>query len=351
MNLRAAIGCLTGGAVGDSMGLPYEGLRPARAKRLFPGPLRHHLLPGRGMVSDDTEHACFTARALILANGDVDRFGRVLAASLRWWLAGLPAGIGLATLRSLVKSCIGFPPHRTGVFSAGNGPAMRSAIIGVAMGDTPAAMCEFVRRSTRITHTDPKAFHGALAVALAAHCAARAEPVTPAKYLAELQVLLANEGAMEFVAVAQSAARSASAGEGVGEFARAIESRDGISGYMLHTVPCVLQVWFKHPDDFARGLREIVGAGGDTDTAGAIYGGIAGARAGKEGIPREWIEGIVEWPRSIGWIERLAVALVQSRTGGSARCPGYVVAAMPVRNLVFMLIVLAHGFRRLAPPY
>ena len=46
----------------------------------------------------------------------------------------------------------------------------------------------------------------------------------------------------------------------------------------------------------------------------------------------EWIDGIVEWPRGIGWIERLAVALAESRAGGAARSPGYPVVAMPVRG-------------------
>ena len=128
MDSRATIGCLVGAAVGDAIGLPYEGLSPRRAARLFPGPLRHRLLPGRGMVSDDTEHACFTARALVLAGGDVDAFGRILASSLRWWLAGLPAGVGLATLRALARSCVGFGPERSGVTSAGAGPAGLAAV-------------------------------------------------------------------------------------------------------------------------------------------------------------------------------------------------------------------------------
>lgn len=101
---RACIGSLLGTAAGDAIGLPSEGPSPRRARRIFPGPLAHHLLPGRGLVSDDTDHACFTALALLAAQGDVDVFGRQLASRLRWWLAGLPAGIGLATLRALLKS-------------------------------------------------------------------------------------------------------------------------------------------------------------------------------------------------------------------------------------------------------
>jgi ADP-ribosylglycohydrolase len=349
------VGCLLGTAVGDALGLPFEGLSARRAARMFPGGLSHHLLPGRGMVSDDTEHACFTARALLLAGDDVDAFGRHLAASLRWWFAGLPAGIGLATLRAIVKSCIGFPPERSGVFSAGNGPAMRSAILGVALGASPLRMVAFVRRSTRITHTDPKAFHGALAVALAAHQSALAghseppaQPVSPAAYIEALEALLAQEGATEFLALTRQAAASAERGEAVDAFAAAIGSKGGISGYMFHTVPCVLQVWFKHPRDYAAGLREIVAAGGDTDTAGAIFGGIAGAGVGRQGIPQAWRQGIVDWPRSVGWIERLGEALAQ---GPGTAVPGYFMPGIPLRNAFFMAVVLAHGFRRLAPPY
>ncbi|MBI5277016.1 MAG: ADP-ribosylglycohydrolase family protein [Burkholderiales bacterium] len=346
MDEKACAGCLLGTAIGDSLGLPYEGLSARRAARVFPGELSHHLLPGKGMVSDDTEHACFTARAMLLAGHDVDAFGRRLAASLRWWFAGLPAGIGLATLRAIVKSCVGLPPHRSGVFSAGNGPAMRSPIIGVVHGGDKTKLMEFVRRSTRLTHTDPKAFHGALAVALAAHHAATAKRVSADAYLAELEALLAKEGAAEFVALARCAAESARQQEPIAAFAEAIGSHGGVSGYMLHTVPCVLQAWFRYPDDIAGGLRAIIQAGGDTDTAGAILGGIIGARVGKAGIPQPWLQGIVEWPRGVAWIERLAQALAKGEP-----CPGYFVPGIPVRNLFFLAVVLLHGFRRLAPPY
>ncbi|MEJ2087062.1 MAG: ADP-ribosylglycohydrolase family protein [Gammaproteobacteria bacterium] len=116
MSPDALAGCLLGTAVGDALGLPYEGMSARRGGRLFPDRRRHHLLPGRGMVSDDTEHACFTAQALISSDGDVARFTRVLARSLRWWFAGLPAGVGFATARSILKLWLGVSPERSGVF-------------------------------------------------------------------------------------------------------------------------------------------------------------------------------------------------------------------------------------------
>jgi|GEM_PF-6550759 len=94
--------CLLGGALGDSIGLPFEGMGARRIAGLRKGRLAQSLVFGRGMVSDDTKHAVMTLLGMDAADGDVGRFARGLAGRLRWWLAGLPAGIGL-------KSPLGFP--------------------------------------------------------------------------------------------------------------------------------------------------------------------------------------------------------------------------------------------------
>lgn len=348
----ACVGCLLGTAAGDALGLPLEGIGPRRAARMFADAGRHHFLFGKGMVSDDTEHACFTARALVLSRGRVDAFERRLAWSLRWWLLGLPAGVGLATLRSILKLWIGFPPRRSGVFSAGNGPAMRSPILGAALGHAPDDLRRFVRVSTRITHTDPKAYFGALAAALAAHQSVSESTLSPGRFLDALTVLLADESAEEFLDLVRRAVESAIRNEPVSVFAGEIGSTNGVSGYTYHTVPCVLQVWFRHPDDFAGGIREIISAGGDTDTTAAILGGILGARVGKAGIPEPWLNNLIEWPRSASWIERLGGSVADVCEGEvEVTVPGYFVPAIPIRNLVFLLVVLFHGFRRLFPPY
>lgn len=49
------IGSLLGTAVGDAIGLPYEGLSRRRALKLLGKPTKHRLFFGKGMVSDDTE--------------------------------------------------------------------------------------------------------------------------------------------------------------------------------------------------------------------------------------------------------------------------------------------------------
>ena len=133
--LDGLIGCLLGTAVGDAIGLPYEGLSKRRQRLMYPNVNRHNFFFGRGMVSDDTEHTCMVAQALIVSSGDVQRFQKDLAWRLRLWLISLPVGIGSATLRAILKLWLGFRPDRSGVFSAGNCPAMRSAILGVCYGD------------------------------------------------------------------------------------------------------------------------------------------------------------------------------------------------------------------------
>ena len=137
---QTIIGCLLGTAVGDAVGLACEGLHRRRQGRMFPHLDGPRLLGHHGMVSDDTEHTCLVAQALIESAGDPGLFTRALARRLRWWLLGLPAGVGWATLRATLKLSVGVPPTRSGVRSAGNGPAMRSALLGVCWGHVPARL-------------------------------------------------------------------------------------------------------------------------------------------------------------------------------------------------------------------
>jgi ADP-ribosylglycohydrolase len=55
------------------------------------------------MVSDDTEHTCMMAQSLIVSSGEVSTFTIDLAWRFRFWLLGLRAGIGYATLKAILK--------------------------------------------------------------------------------------------------------------------------------------------------------------------------------------------------------------------------------------------------------
>ncbi len=354
MNLEKSIlGCLLGTAVGDAIGLPCEGLSKQRQQRIYPDLSTYHLIFGRGMVSDDTEHACLTAQALLVSGGETAPFRSCLARQLRWWLTGLPAGIGLATLRSLIRLWFGVSPERSGVYSAGNGSAMRSPIIGVCYGHDLDRLRDLVRASTCMTHSDPKALFGALAVAWAAYLASTNpnRDITPQEYTQSVTPLLGAE-AKELTGLIERVASSVQAGETTEAFASQLGLGKGVTGYIYHTVPVVLHAWLRHQQNYREAILEIIRCGGDTDTTAAILGGIVGARVGKEGIPQEWLAGLCEWPRNINWIEQLGRRLAQANASGIKQPPsGISTPALLLRNFCFMLIVLAHGFRRLLPPY
>ena len=343
-------GCLLGTAVGDALGLPYEGISPRRAQRV-PGPATHYrFLFGRGMVSDDTEHTCMVAQALISSGDDVCAFQHSLAWRLKFWLLGAPAGIGLATLKATIKLWIGFHPERSGVFSAGNGPAMRSAIIGAATPDLEQIV-RLVHASTVITHTDPRAEYGAIAVAVAAHMAATNSEVSGEQYLEQLRNALRGAGE-ELISMLEAAVLSVGRGEMTSEFASSMGLSEGVSGYVYHTVPVCVHAWLSFPNDFRTALMTVIECGGDADTTAAIVGGIVGAGTGLNGIQGDLLEGLRDWPRTSAWLIQLADQLGRCRQGHVTERPLHLsIPGLCLRNLVFFIVVLIHGLRRLLPPY
>jgi ADP-ribosylglycohydrolase len=306
------------------------------------------------MLSDDTEHACLTAQALLQSPECTPDFARSLAWRLRWWLLGLPAAVGGGTLRALLKLWIGYSPRRSGSTSAGNGPAMRAPILGACLLGDPRALTKLVEASTLITHRDPRALAGALVVARAARHAVLAPrgELDGTALLPELCRDLADaELQAALVVVAAHLNRQASPAE----LAAALGQERGVSGYMHHTVPVALYCWLRYPADFRRALDEVIRLGGDTDTTGAIVGALAGGSLGASHIPEEWLTGIADWPRSVRWMGRLAERLARQFPGEGPpeRCRPLALfwPAVPLRNLWFAGVVLATVLRRCFPPY
>lgn len=305
---RALVGSMLGTAVGDALGLACEGLSPRRQLKMFPSLDSYGLLFGTGMISDDTEHTVMVAQSLIVSGGDAGRFARNFAWRLRAWLAALPAGVGMATGRAILKLWLFIPPSYSGVRSAGNGPAMRAAVLGVAFGDDPAALLQLNCVSARITHRDDRAVEGALTVATAAHLAATyTASVSADEFVALMATHLPAHSAV--LASIRAVAASLAAGESADDFVAGLGSKNGVTGYMLHTLPTVLHVWLRHQNDYIGGVTELIRLGGDSDSTAAILGGIIGARVGRDGIPAHLLRNLRDWPRAPRFIERVAQRL------------------------------------------
>ena len=343
----AIIGCLLGTAIGDAIGLPYEGLSSQKIYRKFFHINKHRLFFNRGMLSDDTEHICMVAQALIVSAGEEKSFSNALAWRLRWWLLLLPAGVGFATLRSIIKLWLGFSPRKSGVFSAGNGAAMRSAILGVCYGDNLAKLSSLINICTKITHSDPKAEYGAFAIAIAAHFSSKDKNIQAQDYYQILKENLPFE-AEEFLNLIQKACDSFDRGETGAKFAHSLGLNKAITGYVYHTVPVVIQIWLRYQNNYQTAIEEIIKLGGDTDTTAAILGGIIGAKVGKKGIPQTWLNNLWDYPRNIQWMEKIGNKLTKvckiQKPSNAVKLNWYI---LPFRNLLFLIIILLHGFGRL----
>lgn len=78
------------------------------------------------------------------------------------------------------------------------------------------------------------------------------------------------------------------------------------TGYVVHTLEAALWCLLRH-DTYAATVLAAVNLGHDTDTTGAVVGGLAGLVYGEAGIPPEWLAGLARRPD----IEDLAIRLAQ----------------------------------------
>ena len=117
-----------------------------------------------------------------------------------------------------------------------------------------------------------------------------------------------------------------------------------ISGYCYHKMQGVLLALLFHGDSPQKALETIWDAGGDTDTTGAILGGILGSWYGPDAFAAEWVGGIRNYPISVDRLRSVAGALTCREGAIQWSWP-----LVPIRNLSLLIIVLLHGFRRLIP--
>ncbi|WAT32238.1 ADP-ribosylglycohydrolase family protein [Pseudomonas sp. GXZC] len=341
---------LIGTAMGDSLGLPFENLSKRRVRVLVRGRLTQRFFGGFGMISDDTEHALLTARALMDSRSDAQLFERHLSRRLKRWLLALPPGVGKATLLSIITMCFR-SPVKSGRPSAGNGPLMRAPIIGLYHAGDPVTRDAFVVASTGMTHTDPRALFMSAAVAdiCAASIAGRLSwlqmsdlfrkaayrHATPESqdHLAELENLLC---ALDYEDAEGSSTESA---------LDVIGCSSGIDGYVYRTALASAFVASR-----ARSARhateDVIFQGGDTDSTAALTAAMCAASG--LSFPRRDIGTIRDWPVSHAYLELHARGLSE-RQPCTILEPNYVLQV--IRNIALFFIVVGHVGRRMLPPY
>jgi ADP-ribosyl-[dinitrogen reductase] hydrolase len=339
------IGSLVGTFVGDSIGLPYQGLSRQRIAQRLKKPRGQQWLEKIGMCSATSEQTCLVALALLNSAGCTMRFQKQLSASFKWLWLFWPMGLSWATWWATISLWLGISPDGSGAFAAGNGPARRSAILGVVTEDL-GQLRRLVRISTRLTHRNPKAEYGAMAIALAAHFAARYPTISGTLFLEELHAQLGSESG-QLLSLIHSVVRSVEDGDETCVFATSLGLRTGASSYIYHSVPLVIHAWLRHPQDFQAAVQAVVQCGGDTDSLAAMVGGIVGAAVGREGIPAPWLANLHYPVRSLSWLEDLAQGLAFDRPPTLEISHTSPRLDLLLPNLLFSLILFYRNCQRL----
>ncbi|SIN71607.1 ADP-ribosylglycohydrolase [Singulisphaera sp. GP187] len=335
-------GTLLGTALGDALGLPAEGMSARAIARRFGRMDRFHLLGRTGFVSDDTEQSALVAQSLIRYPDDLEQCTRAFRRSLLGWFCRLPWGVGLATIRACVR--IGFGIRPSGVMSAGNGAAMRAAIVGAFFHDRVEPRRAFGRALAQVTHRDERAIEGALYVAeLTAACIRSTQETSAAACQQEARQVVTHPELGQAIDRARQLAL-----KGVSHEAAARSC--GTSGYVVQTLAFATFCFVRQGPDPLPVLSDAIAAGGDTDSIGAILGAWLGALHGESGLPIDLINRIHNGPFGPSHLRALAANLARAKNGQSSRPPSYSKTAAMIRNLALFPIILGHGFRRLLPP-
>ena len=297
-------------AAGDALGTALEFSRPGTftpiSDMVGGGPFG--LEPGQW--TDDTSMALCLAESLIECRGfdAKDQMQRYV----RWYREGHLSSTGTCfdignTVRGALRAFerTGEPfSGSTDPDSAGNGSLMRLAPVPLAYAKHPEVAIRLSGESSRTTH-------GA------------AEAVDACRYFAGLLVgALHGVGkenllAPSFCPVAglwdQEPLAPGVAAVAEGSFRRREPPEIRGSGYVVQSLEAALWA-FDRSGSFREGALLAVNLGDDADTTGAIYGQIAGAFYGVQGIPAEWRQCLAERETLRGYADLLLTPAEQDQT-------------------------------------
>jgi ADP-ribosylglycohydrolase len=337
-------------AIGDALGAPLEGLSSQQIRTHY-GRVRNYVdgvqawkrKPYRwrmpGLYSDDTQQALAVSDVLLdFRRVDQERLADLYLGLMtpKGSFVGAHRGIGRSFRHVLSALERGVPAHLTGQPTAGIGAAMRIAPIPLYFGDESGLMFESAMAASLMTHRDIRSLSGALAVAHSIRRLVAGEPSNPSlvfriasdlardeeriadcysdivlkleKYACSLPRAVANTESL--LDLQRDAALAALVDEANHHGADPVCKRPTM-GFPPACIPTCLYLLLS-TGTFEEAVTEVVNLGGDTDTAGAILGAMAGAHYGVEAIPARWLDGL----QNRDGIEARAIALARRSTRG-----------------------------------
>lgn len=290
MNEERIVGGIIGVVIGDALGLPVQFLSRTEVRQNpvtgMQGGGAFEMPPGTW--SDDSSLTLCLVESLVTKGYDLnDIAGRFV----RWFRVGYltPFGfsfdIGRATELAMTRLIKGIDPLEAGPADErdnGNGSLMRILPAAIYFAHLPdQELINKVSDISKITHGHPRCQLGCVLYALF------------------VKALFAGESLHEAYEYMRVKAREIIEPSGLGRelkyYKRLMDGNlphlfeDDIqsSGYVVDTLEAA--VWcFLTTRSFEEALLKAVNLGLDTDTVGAVTGGLAGLYYGLTGIPQEW---------------------------------------------------------------
>jgi ADP-ribosylglycohydrolase len=304
--VRRVTGALVGLAVGDALGLPVEfdprsereadpvsDMRPSDSWRL-----------AQGTWSDDTALALCLADSICEKGFDTEDAGKRFVAWMDrglWSATGEAIGIGGSTRRALERVRAGLPAVLSGGRGEndnGNGSLMRILPASIWLSSLPEpAKLRTIAAYSAITHGHPRSMLGCYLHCLVAGRLLAGE-APRAAYTAAMEEVRSRIAALPPSLRAEAPAYGRVLD---GRLASASAASIRGSGYVVHCLEaafwCLLTT-----SDFRSCVLAAVNLGEDTDTTGAVAGGLAGLAYGRASVPEEWVSSLSRRPE----IESLA---------------------------------------------
>ena len=272
-------GCLSGLAVGDSLGAAVEFLdRDSFIVKDMPTTVcKEDVKPG--YWTDDTSMALCLAESLIICKdfSPVDQMYRYL----KWLSTGYMSPFGYAygvgnTILGSLNAFMDNPdePYAglTDPESAGNGSLMRIAAIPMFYRKDLRLAGKYAILSSRTTH--------------------QAKEALDACQVFTLMIIRALNGLSKNEILADDIAEIDDLSPAVkrivtGSYKKLRRDQIKSTGYVIHSLEAALWAFHKSKS-FKEGALLAVNLGGDSDTTAAIFGQLAGAHYGYKAIPEKW---------------------------------------------------------------
>jgi len=298
---------LLGLAIGDALGTTLEFKRPGTFKPIedIVGGGPFDLEPGQW--TDDTSMALCLAESLIKCRifDPVDQLSRYI----RWYREGYLSSngtcfdIGNTISKALHKYESTGEPFcgSTDPMSAGNGSIMRLAPVPLYYANNLEEAICYSGKSSETTHRseeciDACKFMGGIIVGAVSGISK--DELLSDHYCPKKDHWKENPLSTKIGEIASGSYKEKNPPDIKG------------SGYIVQSLEAALWAFY-NSSSFKEGALLAVNLGHDADTTGAVYGQIAGAYYGMEGLPKEWVEKVCMREKIMEYGSKLNIGIVK----------------------------------------